>query len=541
MSSTSPVTSEDGFTLPEAVMALSVLAIGILMTITPVMSALSGLQRAKLVSIASNLAQAQIEEVRSLPYLDVGFPSSSPAGVLTATETTTVQGIDWLVTTEVEYVGSVTGLDIIATGGDGVPSVADTGVDYKRVTVTISHPTELIDDVIMDTLVAPPSLAAHEGKANVIVNLVRHNPSGVTDTSVSPKVCLTRDTLPAIVSSTTDDQQTFAVIDPNQSDPTKPDYWYYIRLSPTGCSTSGGFPDVWFIHPDDLTQETERVHVGVTQTATATVTIYRPATIEVDLRDAASGLPVDASAYLYLEHPAGTELLDQSSQASTGTWVLTTIDGAPIVPGLFTFSVTANGYLPANALSVEVPSGYPSDLDHVETFALAVATMATEDVDVKVQDAYGEPISGALVSFTETGLWKNSIVVVTDPGGLVHAHLPKTTLEAFSVTSPYGHAAHGPLAWDPADATVTLATPAGSGAILFEKAGAGNFGFRDSGSPDDYQIVLANAGGKGSAAVPPGTYEVVKLCEDGTTAATGSVIVAAGGSVTWGGSKQQCS
>jgi len=80
---------EAGFTLPEAVMALAVLAIGILMTITPVAAALSGLHRAKLVAIASNLAQARVEEIRSLSYFDVGFPSSSPAGVLTDTETVT--------------------------------------------------------------------------------------------------------------------------------------------------------------------------------------------------------------------------------------------------------------------------------------------------------------------------------------------------------------------------------------------------------------------------------------------------------------------
>ena len=74
---------ESGFSLPEGIMALTVLAIGIVMTIAPVLSGLDTLAEAKVNQVAANLGQAEIERIRSLDYADVGFPGSSPAGVLT--------------------------------------------------------------------------------------------------------------------------------------------------------------------------------------------------------------------------------------------------------------------------------------------------------------------------------------------------------------------------------------------------------------------------------------------------------------------------
>ncbi|MFQ5968759.1 MAG: hypothetical protein ACE5MI_14335 [Acidimicrobiia bacterium] len=529
---------DDGFTLSEAAVALAVLAIGILMTITPVMAALGGLHRAKLVSIASNLAQAQLEEVRSLPYLDVGFPSSSPAGVLSPTKTVTLQGVDFLVTTEVEFVGSITGLNIMPGGGDGVPSVGDLGVDYKRVSITISHPTGAVSPVIMDTIVAPPNLAAHEGKVNVIVNLLRANPSGVPDPATNPKVCLTRDTLPDIISSSTNDTQIIAILDPNEPDPAKPNYWYYIRLSPTGCDIEGGFPEKWRIHPDDLFNQSERVHTDATQTVSAAITIYRPSTIEISIVEKEDGDPIETNAYLYVEHDGGTEVYDQGSQTVKGTWKLTTIDGAPIVPGLFTFTVMAEDRLPT-VVGALVPSGYPTDLDHVEVIGMAQSSSSTSGFEIEVKDEYSNPMTGAIVSFTNP-LW-GTMVLVTDETGKVYTHLPQDEdVDVLEVVSPYGHDPHTQASWAPEDRTVTLNTPSGYGAILFEKSGQGIFGFRDSGSPDDYQHVLPNSNDKATAAVPPGTYEVTKLCYDGSVAVSGTVTISAGSTTTWGASDPEC-
>ncbi|MGZ8755566.1 MAG: type IV pilus modification PilV family protein, partial [Acidimicrobiia bacterium] len=86
---------EEGFTLVEALVAVSLLTIAIVLTITPVLSGFGVLSEAKLATIASNLAQARVEELRSLDYEDIGFPLGLPEGILAATETVTVQNIDF--------------------------------------------------------------------------------------------------------------------------------------------------------------------------------------------------------------------------------------------------------------------------------------------------------------------------------------------------------------------------------------------------------------------------------------------------------------
>jgi Tfp pilus assembly protein PilV len=65
------VGDDSGFSLVEAIMALTVLSVGIVMSIAPVISSLSILTDAKLNQVASNLGQAEIERIRSLDYADV--------------------------------------------------------------------------------------------------------------------------------------------------------------------------------------------------------------------------------------------------------------------------------------------------------------------------------------------------------------------------------------------------------------------------------------------------------------------------------------
>ena len=108
---------------------------------TPVLAGFDVLNEAKMATIASNLAQGRIEELRSLEYTDIGFPLGVPEGILQASETATVQNIDFVIKTDVKYFGSINpGEDVVPQGGDGVEGLPDMGIDYKEVTVTVSHP-----------------------------------------------------------------------------------------------------------------------------------------------------------------------------------------------------------------------------------------------------------------------------------------------------------------------------------------------------------------------------------------------------------------
>ena len=64
--------AEGGFSIIESMMAATILLIAIVLTVTPLAVSMRAIDRAKDTTIAENIAQARIEEVRSLRYNDVG-------------------------------------------------------------------------------------------------------------------------------------------------------------------------------------------------------------------------------------------------------------------------------------------------------------------------------------------------------------------------------------------------------------------------------------------------------------------------------------
>src|SRR3989337_1767609 len=133
MSTLRRLREEDGFTIIEAMVAVA-----ISLTIQPVVASLRRIADARTISVAENLAQAEIESLRALAYEDVGLPGRSPSGVLDGQHTVTVEGRAYDVRLDVRYAGSLTGLAVVPQGGDGVEGAWDPGVDYKVVTVTVT-------------------------------------------------------------------------------------------------------------------------------------------------------------------------------------------------------------------------------------------------------------------------------------------------------------------------------------------------------------------------------------------------------------------
>ena len=139
---------EEAFSMIEAMVAVTILMIAIMMSMQPMMAAMIRVADARTLTISENLAQAEVESIRSLRYQDVGSPGYSPSGVLPRTRTVTIEGREYRVDIAVTYEGSITGLEVIAQGGDGVQGTWDPGVDYKvaRVTVTsIALPSRLTE------------------------------------------------------------------------------------------------------------------------------------------------------------------------------------------------------------------------------------------------------------------------------------------------------------------------------------------------------------------------------------------------------------
>ncbi|NIA25666.1 MAG: prepilin-type N-terminal cleavage/methylation domain-containing protein [Gammaproteobacteria bacterium] len=524
--------SDHGFTLVEIAIASAILGVVIVMTVGPISSGLNLLNKSSLVTIASNLAQGRIEEVRSLSYADVGYVSGLPSGVLQQTETVTIRGLDFTVETDISYFGSINaGQDVIPQGGDGVEGHYDSGIDFKQVTVTVSRAQSGFDPIKITTIIAPPSLAAGESTGNITVNLVKVEPDGLPASILPyPKMYLVEDTSFIAFPGTVDATQVFAGLDPSSSSGV--DYYYYGRLGGSMASLESGG---WRIHPGDIGTEAERVHLVAGESATMTLRLYQPTVLHVKMYDEADGSPVGGPATLTLTEPLGVVTFTETSTEWNGSgWDITEASGAPLVPGSYSFSVLANGYSQVDRSPVTVPSGYPDSLDHTESFTLTVAVGST--LTVLTKDAQAVPIRGVQVTIDEPTV---TTTLTTDQNGEVARFVEGTPVSVtVTATSPFGHVSQTQTLVVSTDMTLTmtLATPSGYGLITFTDSNSGVEHYEylpRFGNPDDVILIYPNTNGEGSAAVSSGNWTVTKACLDGSTKTTSRLRVYSDTHTVW--------
>ncbi len=146
-----------------------------------------GLGKAKTGGTA--LANEQIEYVRSLPYASVAVVGGIPAGTIPATQTITLNNIDYTRRTFVQYIDNSV---------DGVGQLDTNGIqaDYKVVKVTVSWEFRGGErEVTLITNVVPRGIETLDGGGTLVVNAV--NASGVVvpdaevtirNTSISPNI-----------------------------------------------------------------------------------------------------------------------------------------------------------------------------------------------------------------------------------------------------------------------------------------------------------------------------------------------------------------
>ena len=537
---------EEGFTLVEALVAISLLSIAIILTITPVLAGFDVLSDAKLATIASNLAQARVEELRSLDYEDIGFPLGLPEGILAATQTVAVQNVDFIVTTDVKYFGSVNaGEDVIPQGGDGVEGLADMGIDYKEVTVTVSHHAGAIRPVTMQTIKAPPNIAAHEGKSNVIVELIKVEPaSKPASMGAYPQVVLVKDTAFYPFSGAPVESQSFPGVPANESGAS--DYYYYARLGPglTDYLANG-----WRIHPIDIDIETDRVHMGPTETANVPLRIYRPAEIVIELFDDMTGLRIADNIDLTLEFDGSTYAfteLDPEWDLVGKRFEITELNGAPVIPGSYDMTATALGYSLETHADVVVPEDYPFDPVHEEAFSLEQSTDAFLVVEV-VDDDSGSPISGASVTITPE--FEAPFTLIADVDGFVDYSWAYDSFDVtIDVTSPNGHYPSSDFINNINGINarqVRLTAPPNTGVIEFHEDKPDYvqyFRYRpDGGAPDDWTDVYpVGSTGEVSVTVDAGRWDVQKVCvkvrRSNPRTVNDTITVGVGGAVTFSSS-----
>jgi type IV pilus assembly protein PilV len=124
--------SEAGFTLLELLVAISILAVGLLATLNMQSTALGANAFAQRTTVAASVARAAMDEVISRPGSDVFFDTALPAGTpydlnqQTAAMTQIVQGVTYSATIQVipgvtvngTAITNLTGIILTVTGAD---------------------------------------------------------------------------------------------------------------------------------------------------------------------------------------------------------------------------------------------------------------------------------------------------------------------------------------------------------------------------------------------------------------------------------------
>ncbi len=351
------------------------------------------LGKSKVDGLASNLAAAGVEEAHRMAYEDVGTPGGKPTGTIPAVETRSVQGIDFRVATEVDYVD------------DPAAGQPRTYVNYKRVSVTVTPQTNDGKATTQTSLVAPPAIGSIAGKAAIIVNVV----DAITDEPLGDaSVTVDGSTSPTRTDTTDEDGLVvFAGLEPSAIDPGDPQYKYRLTVSLSGYVT----------HPDSVPDVAQQ-HLAASQTWETTLRVFRPATIVATLLDAATAQPITEPATVTVTAPEPNSL-SESGTTQTGSITFTTIDGDPILPSTSDFTVLAEAecYAP-HTLTGPVPAGYPASTTETFSFSLTRITSGFLEVTV-VDNGTGQPIPAAQVQVSggEGGL--APIVRTGDANGFV--------------------------------------------------------------------------------------------------------------------------
>lgn len=147
---------------------------------------------AKTRSIATTIAESQMEYIRSLSYDQVGTVGGIPAGPVAQNATTTMNGINFPVRTFVEYVDD-------AADGVGVADTNGITTDYKRIKVSVTYyANNRTQNVSILSNYAPPGLETTTNGGTLKVNVVSAAGTGVpgatvriVNASTSPTIDLT--------------------------------------------------------------------------------------------------------------------------------------------------------------------------------------------------------------------------------------------------------------------------------------------------------------------------------------------------------------
>jgi type II secretory pathway pseudopilin PulG len=152
-----------GFTLVEALIGVFLILVVFLGIFGAFQLGLKIVAQSKAKIGALSLANQRIEEIRNLPYNDVGTIGGIPPGVVAQQETVALNNIDYTIRTTIIYVDDP--FDGTAPD-DPIPS------DYKRAKVAVSWPSVIGGEVSLITDIAPKGIETTEGGGTLLITVL---------------------------------------------------------------------------------------------------------------------------------------------------------------------------------------------------------------------------------------------------------------------------------------------------------------------------------------------------------------------------------
>ncbi len=411
---------EAGVTLIETVFAIAIFGmvstalIGVLTSAT----AADGLARQR--SIALELAQQQIEYIRQLNYRDAGIAEGNPGGVVQATQTKWVTGLRYTLTTRIKYVN------------DPIPASYIASANYKQVRVVVARASDGKELARVSTYLSSPTRLYSGGLNNGLINVTTQDyvtlePLGGAQIHLSKTWDASfsaGDITDTATGTPAFGQVTFAGLEETPTDAT-PGYYDVEASLANYVVLRDDQP------PDDPTDPASAAHLALARNGTTNTTIrlYRPCTIDVQVKDENTGEDYTGTATVTISSPRGSE---QFSADSAGHVSTDTIDGDPIVPGDdYAIDVDTPDYRHGQATGLAVPDSYPNDLSSsfdVWLGGVVPPEPATLTITVRRYSCYGNTVSHATVrivwlinpsdpthNFTATTNWQGRVVITGVP------------------------------------------------------------------------------------------------------------------------------
>jgi hypothetical protein len=352
---------------------------------------------------ADQIAAAQVEYVRSLPYDSIGVTTGNPPGVISSSPVTkTTAGSVYKVATAVTYIN------------DPVAGTPQTYADYKKVVITVSRASDSQQLAQKTTYVSSPGAAPVGGVDYVTIK------SKVIDSATLlpiPGAAIALATGGSTIRTDTADAAGTAIF------PALPTATYNLTVSTPGYNT---------LKDDASPNANSQSTPAKGTTWNSTIRVYKPSSITVLLKTS-SGATFTGTATVIASSTRG----NQSFSVGGGALVITGINGEQVVPnvaGGYTMAAQASGGLFSAASNKVVPNNYPADL--TSTYTLTLNSYTTRNLQITVKNKTGGLVSGAAVQVSG-GPAATLLTGTTNASGVLTLAVPSGST-TYTVTASSG-------------------------------------------------------------------------------------------------------